>query len=74
MSKEQIANWRLHVFTQRAREMYPDLDEGILDMTNMISELLVTWREEHNSRATFNEALQDLSGSPAYEIHSETES
>jgi len=71
VSKEQIANWR-HVFTQRAREMYPDLDEGILDMTNMISELLATWREEHNSRATrFNEALQDLSGSPAYEIHSE---
>ena len=43
-----------------------------LDMTNRMAELLVDWKKEHAFRATkFNEALQDLSGSPAYEIHSE---
>ena len=71
VSKEQINSWH-HAFMQRIREMDPGLDEGFLDMTNRMSELLVSWREEHNSRATrFNEALHDLSGSPAYEIHSE---
>ena len=50
----------------------PSVREQVETIPGRIEELLKKWKEEHEHRASrFNTALSELSGSPAYEIHSE---